>query len=359
MVQMGGLRLDCAPLQPSHLRHVYTPRSPSSPLESSPKRVRSTYNSTCRNSSSDSDSSTAALSSGPPPSPYKWMWYCHQCRTGYEIGVTRRCLIDDHELCYGQPVKKRSKKGRKKNQACQSEFDYSGWKTWGAWKRTQAGQRDAPVQRDCSKHCAWPSQCRWTRKQEQEGQASCKDVVQEPASEDAYVAAPQTEELPVADSSEQVSQAQQPVDGPLATIATAARRLTSQWTSLLAPIPEEPLPAPIEEFLNPTTPKEDPTKERKQTASPLTTSSIANTKSSAAVGMDFDFGFSLDVNEATPSFPRGIQDLVARTVGIALIVPLRTCLEQNASVHRRCASAPAERKPQLQEQLMGARRMST
>ncbi|KAI4115318.1 MAG: hypothetical protein LQ345_004065 [Seirophora villosa] len=358
MVQMVGLRLDFAPFQPSHLRHVYTPRSPASPLESIAKRVRSTYHSTCWNSSSDSDSSTAVVSSGPPPSPYKWMWYCHQCRTGYEIGVTRRCLIDDHELCYGQPVKKRTKKGKKKNQACQSEFDYSGWKTWGAWKRTQAGQRDAPVQRDCSKHCEWPSQCRWACKQEQEGPASCKDVVQEPASEDAHVATPQTEEPPVTASSEQVSQAQQPVDGPLATIATAARRLTSQWTSLLAPIPEEPLPAPIEEFLNPTTPNVDPMKEGKQTASPPTTSSIADTKSSAAVGMAFDFGFSPDVNEATPSFPGGIHDLVARTVGIALIVPLRTCLEQNASVHRRCASAPAERKPQLQEQLRGARRMS-
>ncbi|KAI4287930.1 MAG: hypothetical protein L6R35_002816 [Caloplaca aegaea] len=330
---MVGLRLDFAPVQPSHLRHVYTPRSPASPLESIAKRVRSTYSSTCSDSSSDSDSSTASRSSRPPPSPYKWMWYCHQCRTGYEIGVTRRCLIDDHELCYGQPAKKRSKRGKKKNQACQSEFDYSGWKTWGAWKRMQSGQKDEPLERDCSSHCEWPSQCRWARKQEQESQANSEEVVQEPTAEDAHIAAPQAEELPIATSSEDVNQTQKPLDGPLATIATAARKLTSQWTCLLASIEEDPLPAPVEAFFNPPTPKEGPTQfegEQPAFSQGEETSAVPPDTHSAVFGKDFDVGFTSNVNEkTTPSVPRGLHDLVARTVGIALTVPLRTtCLEE-------------------------------
>ncbi|KAI4147365.1 MAG: hypothetical protein LQ341_001818, partial [Variospora aurantia] len=157
----------------------------------------------------------------------------------------------------------------------------------------------------------------------------------EPTAEDAHIAAPQAKELPIATSSEEdVNQTQKPLDGPLATIATAARKLTSQWTCLLASIEEEPLPAPIEAFFNPPTPKAGPTQfEGEQPAfSQEETSAVPPPDTHSAVfRMDFDLGFtSSNVNEkTTPSVPRGLHDLVARTVGIALTVPMRTtCLEE-------------------------------
>ncbi|KAI4116417.1 MAG: hypothetical protein LQ338_007717, partial [Usnochroma carphineum] len=262
---MVGLQLDFTPVQPSHLRHVFTPRSPASPLESIAKRIRCTNPTARFDSSSDSGSSADSLSSGSPPSPCKWMWYCHQCRTGYELGVTRRCLIDDHQLCYGQPVKKRSKKGKKKHQACQSEFDYTGWQSWGVWKRMQAGQEEEPRERNCSANCDWLSQCRWARKQEQSvennSREAVEEVVQEAAQDDT---APQSEQAPVAARNDDPAPASKPADGPLSSIATAARKLTSQWASLLAPIPEEPASVSVEEFLDSAKTKANPTEGAEQ-----------------------------------------------------------------------------------------------
>ncbi|KAL8762282.1 MAG: hypothetical protein Q9184_001694 [Pyrenodesmia sp. 2 TL-2023] len=322
--------------------------------------MRCTKNTTSSDDSSDSDSSAESFSSDPPPSPYRWMWYCHQCRTGYELGVTRRCLIDDHQLCYGQPVKKRSKKGKKKHQACQSEFDYVGWQNWGAWKRLGTRSEEEPVQRNCSARCDWPSQCRWARKEERSVEsksnesvpAAAPEAVQEPPREAAQEDAPPTEETPAPACNENnTTQPQKSTESSLISIATAARQFTSRWTSLLAPIPEEePASASIESFLNshkiqgksilPTEPI-NPLLQK-----PLT---IGLTSVDSSFNFDFDFDFSTgaSIAEKAPSLAGGLHDLVARTVGIALFTPTKTHLEQRepGMKHRRCVSAPARTKP--------------
>ncbi|KAL8720263.1 MAG: hypothetical protein Q9225_002861 [Loekoesia sp. 1 TL-2023] len=378
---MVGLRLDFTPVQPSQLRHSFTPRSPASPLESTAKRTRYTKDILHSDSSSESGSSTNSWSSDPPPSPYKWMWYCHQCRTGYELGVTRRCLIDDHELCYGQPIKKRSKKGKKKSRACQSEFDYVGWENYGAWKRVQNGQDsqdEAQVERNCAALCDWPSQCRWARKQEQLAKESCHEAVEE--------AAPQTQEDCAATANELTTPAQKSADSPISMIRTATQKLTSQWTSLLAPIEEEPASGSIEDFLGLAKAKTNPTAASKQAdvsrqdssmsddvlfVTPLeiaedngnatSTISKVDTKSNA-FGFDFDFGFNRDVEEeAPPSIVEGLHDLVAGTVGIALSIPSSAPSEQDKNRGRngrKCVSAPPSLGMELPEQLQAKRRMS-
>ncbi|KAI4142299.1 MAG: hypothetical protein L6R39_004995 [Caloplaca ligustica] len=352
---MVGLRLDHTPAQPSHLRNVYMPRSPASPLESIAKRVRRTNNTASSDSSSDSGSSTDSRSSGPPPSPYRWMWYCHQCHTGYELGVTRRCLIDDHELCYGQPVKKRSKKGKKKQQACQSEFDYTGWQSWGAWRRTQAGQKEQPAERNCFAHCEWPSQCRWDRKEKRSAESNSQDAVQEYTEEASQEAAPRAEEVLIAAINEDPAP-KAIADSPLSSLASAARNLTSRWTSLLAPIEEEPSTTTIDEFLDLAI---APAAKTTEQVNPLR-------QNPPTVSSDFDFGFPLDPKEEEiPSVARGLHDLAALTLGIALFAPSETRLAQDPYMywrpslqHRRCVSAPVTQKPELQDQLPGGRRMS-
>ncbi|KAI4172175.1 MAG: hypothetical protein LQ343_003735 [Gyalolechia ehrenbergii] len=372
---MVGLRLDFTPAQSSHLRHAFTPRSPASPLESTTKRICGTKNTSGSDSASDSASSTESRTINPPSSPYKWMWYCHQCRTGYELGVTRRCLIDDHQLCYGQSIKKRSKKGSKKNRACQSEFDYTGWQNYGAWKRTQNGQdsqEEVQTERNCAAFCDWPSQCRWTRKQKQPVQTNCQEAVQ--------AVAPHTQEECAATANEVTTQKSS--DSPITIIRTAAPRLSSQWTSLLAPIEEEPASDSIESFLSLARAKTNPTavseradvsckdhqmSENVPSVTPLQgaqdisntapTVSISDTKSNA-FGLDFDFGFNRDAKEeAAPSITEGLHDLVAGTVGIALSVPSSACLERKED-SRRCVSAPPTLRSELQDQLPDWRRMS-
>ncbi|KAL8943318.1 MAG: hypothetical protein Q9216_001161 [Gyalolechia sp. 2 TL-2023] len=369
---MVGLRLDFTPAQPSLLRHAFTPRSPASPLESTAKRICCTKNPSDSDNSSDSASSTDSRTGNPPSSPYKWMWYCHQCRTGYELGVTRRCLIDDHQLCYGQPVKRRSKKGSKKNRACQSEFDYAGWQSYGAWKRSQNGQ-DSPdevqAERNCAAFCDWPSQCRWTRKQKQPIQETVTEVN------------PQTQEECATTASETVPQTQKSSESPISIMRTAAQRLSSQWVSLLAPIEEEPASDSIEGFLglarvntDPTTASErarvscqdrymsdnDPFVAPLQIARNVNTStSIVPTSSTKISASGFDFGFTRDKQEeaAPSSIAEGLHDLVAGTVGIALSVPSPACLERKED-GRRCVSAPPALRSELQDQLWDGRRTS-
>lgn len=309
------------------------------------------------------------------------MWYCHQCRTGYELGVTRRCLIDDHELCYGQSIKKRSKKGKKKNRACQSEFDYVGWQNYGAWRRVPNGQDaqdEAQVERNCAALCDWPSQCRWARKQEQPAEESCPEAVKE--------AAPQTQEECAATANEVTTQTQKSADSPISMIRNATQKLTSQWTSLLAPIEEEPAWESIEDFLglakaktNPTAASEQadvsrqysPMSDNVSSVTPLeiaedngnTTSIVSNVDAkSNAFGFDFDFGFNRNAEEeAPPSIVEGLHDLVAGTVGIALSIPSSTRFEQEedrSGNGRRCVSAPPSLGMELPEQLRDERRMS-
>ncbi|KAL8697781.1 MAG: hypothetical protein Q9201_006940 [Fulgogasparrea decipioides] len=368
---MVGLKLDFTPAQPSRLRHVSGPRSPPSPLEFPAKRLRHT--SPTRNFNSTSASSSSTRSRDAPPSPYKWMWYCHQCHTGYQIGVTRRCLIDDHVLCYGQPTKTKSKKG-KKVRACQSEFDYAGWQNWSAWRRAQTGQESSAAERDCSMNCDWPSQCRWAPKQqEQQDGHNCAEAVSETI--------PQGQEMLVAPTSGTATQKGKSNDDVLAKISTATQKLASHWASMLAPIEEEPSPTSIDDFLrladveaaDPTLASDamdidtddDSLFLNAVSVEPLEvaeiTSETASMEVDSAVDLGFDFGFHERMEEdAPPSVAEGLNDMAASTLGIALSVPATTTKEIESVSCRRCVSESPTLNVWLQEHSKGAsaRRMS-
>ncbi|KAI4241271.1 MAG: hypothetical protein L6R40_004687 [Gallowayella cf. fulva] len=387
---MVGLVLDSAPFRPSLLRNDYTPRSPASPLQSVAKRVCYTSSTELSDSSSASSSSIHSSPSLPPRSPEKWIWQCHECRTGYQIGITRRCLLDGHELCYGQPVQKRSKKGKKKVRSCQSQFDYIGWQEWGAWKRTQLGHNgptNGNGERNCSDLCDWPSQCRWSRQQSEQAEQAeqtCTNHVPEAAA----LRAPESVTTPTIEES--ATDTPTSSDSLISKIGTATQKLTSQWTSMLSPIEEEPaLPnmTAIEEFLNSAKTKTEPTIASERIDVPrhdsstthggvrcvvpleivktagrktLTVAERPRPESAKAeakfnvfgLGLDFDFGFQQKAEEggaAVPSLSEGLKDLVAGTIGIALSTPARG---------RRCISAPPTRSMPLQDQIPGARRRS-
>jgi hypothetical protein len=98
--------------------------------------------------------------SPPPSDPLAWVWQCHLCRSRWPIGVTRRCLVDGHFYCSGDTSQPNMKK-KKKGQSCSSEFDYVGWKEWGAWKRNALKTlSNARIPRGCER-CEFPSQCRY------------------------------------------------------------------------------------------------------------------------------------------------------------------------------------------------------
>ncbi|KAI4276993.1 MAG: hypothetical protein LQ337_002101 [Flavoplaca oasis] len=361
---MGGLKIDSAPFRPSLLRNHYTPRSPVSPLESVAKRVCSSLGPSAFDSASISSASTNSLSSDPPPSPQKWIWRCHECHTTYQIGITRRCLVDDHELCYGQPIKKRSKKTKKKTRACQSQFDYTGWQAWGAWKRSAYSERE--IERNCAAICDWPSQCRWNHSQEKLGGPDC--------SEHAAEATSQTPETETCTNEEAPTQSSKTKESLISKIGTATQKLTLQWTSMLKPIEEKPsLPdmAAIEDFLNSAT---TPTETSHPLASdqipfvaPLavikatsTNQSVHHTRSKAddktsvfglGLGLGCDFGFHPKADEvkAKPSLTTGYKDLVNGTISIAMSTPSRC---------RRCVSEPPTQSEPLQGQPQERRRVS-
>ncbi|KAL8730470.1 MAG: hypothetical protein Q9181_004658 [Wetmoreana brouardii] len=368
---MVGLKPDFTPAQPSRLRHVSGPRSLASPLESHAKRLR--YTSPTRNSDSTSASGSFTRSSDAPPSPYKWMWYCHQCHTGYEIGVTRRCLIDDHVLCYGQPTKKKSKKG-KKVRACQSEFDYAGWQNWSAWRRAQTEQESSAAERDCFRNCDWPSQCRWAPKpQEQQDRHNCAEAVLETT--------PQGQETPITLTGNTATPDGKSSDNVLTKISTATQKLASHWASMLTPIEEESSPTSIDDFLRlANVEAADPTRasdsmdidtdddslfyngvfvEPREVAE--ITSDTAWMEADSAVDLGFDFGFHDTSEEDAPlSVAEVLHDMAASTVGVAMSVPATTTMETESVSCRRCVSEPPTLSVWLQEQLRGAsvRRMS-
>jgi len=103
----------------------------------------------------------------PPAKPLNWVWQCHQCRSRYQLSVTRRCLIDGHYYCSGDSSQnQRNNKRRRKAQSCTSEFDYVGWQDWGQWRRkctalrAYANGKAAPKMHGCE-GCSFPSQCRY------------------------------------------------------------------------------------------------------------------------------------------------------------------------------------------------------
>ncbi|KAL8970488.1 MAG: hypothetical protein Q9183_001495 [Haloplaca sp. 2 TL-2023] len=351
---MVGLKLDFVPSQPSRLRYSSGPRSPASPLASPSKRIRFTPSIRSFDSSSSDSGSSTSTSTDPPPSPYKWMWYCHECRTGYEVGVTRRCLIDDHQLCYGQPVKKRSRKN-KKVRACQSEFDYTGWQNWGAWKRGESDANEAARhERNCFGNCDWPSQCRWSHKQEEK--PAEEKVVSQPQ--------PAAEEMP---STVTVGKAN---DTVLAKLSTATQKLATHWVSMLSPVEEEPSATKIEDFLNSAKNHAAMEVDTEDDASFYDTASGDAKETAAkcdkAFGLgaysDFDFGFHQAGTKAGQQVPNsktiGVRDLVASTVGIALAVPGTPTSEQCCGNGRRCVSEPPALSVRQRGKLDGGRRRS-
>ncbi|KAL8694290.1 MAG: hypothetical protein Q9218_001058, partial [Villophora microphyllina] len=351
---MVELKLNFAPARPSRLRHVDIPRSPASPLESIAKRLQ--YALPTVEEVRETDSPTATKD--PPPSPYKWMWYCHQCRTGYGVGVTRRCLIDDHVLCYGATIKRKSKRP-KRVRACQSEFDYNGWQNWGAWKRSQAGNV-SQHERNCFDNCDWPSQCRWAPKQqEQPAGPTSKEIVQEAA-----------HEAPATSSNAAVISEVQPTDNVFAKLSSATQKLASHWSSMLklTPVEAEELgalsPTSLEGFLKQAKASMDITdtdnindssaffnvpsiapltitKSTTSTENPALTTEEAQSEAPSGSFTNFDFGFrnSKEVDSAPPSIAEGI---VASIIGIAIsAVPSvqvqEGIMEQKS---RRCISEP-------------------
>lgn len=99
--------------------------------------------------------------SAPPAAPLPWVWQCHVCKARWPLGATRRCLIDGHYYCSGQPQTRKGKpkaKG-KRGRGCSSEFDYIGWKDWGRWRRAARGRE----LEGCGETCDFPSHCRYRK----------------------------------------------------------------------------------------------------------------------------------------------------------------------------------------------------
>ncbi|KAI1337366.1 hypothetical protein F5Y15DRAFT_160085 [Xylariaceae sp. FL0016] len=124
----------------------------------------------------------------PPPKPRPWVWQCHSCLTIYQLGCTRRCLNCSHTYCVSPPpavssskvyttTGKRRRRKRAPPGTCAAEFDYAGWREWGAWRRKvlgleaqgrcdEAARRAAFASKrhDCWLDCDSPSQCCHTRR---------------------------------------------------------------------------------------------------------------------------------------------------------------------------------------------------
>ena len=135
------------------------------------------------NFSSSDYCSNALMPPIPFDPPLPWIWSCHQCRTRYPLGATRRCLNDGHYFCGGTTVSEISGKLIKQHKACGSEFDYGGWKDMAAWRKSlrrtepnedfedewEGGEvvEDIPSAKketSCEATCFYPSDCRHDRK---------------------------------------------------------------------------------------------------------------------------------------------------------------------------------------------------
>ncbi|EUC49835.1 hypothetical protein COCMIDRAFT_83550 [Bipolaris oryzae ATCC 44560] len=175
----SSLRISPAPFKSSFLSippSPFSPRPPFTPTIPFPQSVQKEG----QQSSKTSTKSTADL----PPTPLPWTWTCHQCHCSYRLNVTRRCLQDGHYYCSGTTTVKAWRQSTyvrraRKQGACNSEFDYSGWKNWSRWRRdgprnkdaastaSPAGKEDGDVatkEKDCWNTCDYPSECKWGKK---------------------------------------------------------------------------------------------------------------------------------------------------------------------------------------------------
>lgn len=151
-------KLSVSTASPTSYFHGSSPITPATPEKST---VKAAYLTASRPSTSQFVLPT------PPTKPLNWVWQCHQCRSRYQLSVTRRCLIDGHYYCSGDTSQnQRNNKRRRKAQSCTSEFDYVGWQDWGQWYRECAALRAyangkaAPKLHGCE-GCSFPSQCRY------------------------------------------------------------------------------------------------------------------------------------------------------------------------------------------------------
>ncbi len=107
------------------------------------------------------------------------------CHEKYRLGVTRRCLNDGHVFCSGRTDAERGSSGSsrtngkprraRRHAACESEFDYYGWRDRGNWRRaarihfdiagalSPISEQSEPAKdaRNCAENCDYPSECRW------------------------------------------------------------------------------------------------------------------------------------------------------------------------------------------------------
>lgn len=160
---MVSRNLPFAPLQPSNLKIASGPDSPASPLSPFGLRPRPLSSSRERPISplDYSTPSSALGTNAPPVKPDAWTWKCHQCRSRFPLGATRRCLHDGHYLCSGtREVSRRS--GRLKNsKSCSSEFDYAGWRAYSKWMK-QISRKKLRDRGETTDQCIFPSECRWS-----------------------------------------------------------------------------------------------------------------------------------------------------------------------------------------------------
>lgn len=164
MTRMASRTLPFAPLQPSNLQIISGPASPASPVSPfglRPRPASSTRNRPASPSTASSSPSESSGTDAPPVKPDAWTWRCHQCRSRYPLGATRRCLHDGHYLCSGtREVSRRS--GRiKHSKSCSSEFDYAGWRAYSKWKR-RVHRQNFGSQGETEDQCIFPSECRWS-----------------------------------------------------------------------------------------------------------------------------------------------------------------------------------------------------
>lgn len=146
---------------PSNAFHSFHNESAISPPLSPLVSPLTTTGTTILSPASISISTAPSARPPPPSSPLPWIWQCHVCRARWPLGATRRCLIDGHFYCSGQPQTRKGKtKARgKKGRSCSSEFDYIGWKDWGRWRGLVRG----PELEGCEADCEFPSHCRYRK----------------------------------------------------------------------------------------------------------------------------------------------------------------------------------------------------
>lgn len=171
------------PFRPSLLSFSPSPRSlhslspsPRSPSPATPPSLLPTSPAT--------PTTTKPTTTPPPPPPLPWLWQCHLCHRTYPLAATRRCLDDGHYFCTGaratRTVRGEPIRRARRAKACPSEFDYHGWKAWGAWRRAERGEGVG----GCEGRCDYPSACRWGATGEGEGDVEMAEGVVEVAKGD-------------------------------------------------------------------------------------------------------------------------------------------------------------------------------